>query len=165
MKISSKICFLLVVVLLLFALAACSSPLSDSSETSGNTDPTDTATPTAPAQTTGSAPAQTTDSVPAQTTGSAPSQDGGIAGKYCGSYTYNGNEFYVEITINEDGTYKRVYLKNGEPYETTEGDWIMDNSGRTPKIRLYLDEAHSVANIYEYMGNYLQEGSKVFTKQ
>ncbi len=157
MKTLSKLSFFLVIVFVLTVLAACSSPDNYSTDTSGNNDTVDTSTPTTPAQTTGGASAETTEGTP--------SQDGGIAGKYCGSYTYDGNEFYVEIILNEDGTYKRDYKKNGEPYESKEGDWKLDESGRTPRIRLYLDAAHSVANIYDYMGDYLQEGSKVFTKQ
>ena len=39
-----------------------------------------------------------------------------VAGFYTGSYTYQGNEFYVEIELAEDGTYSKTVEKNGVLY-------------------------------------------------
>ncbi len=91
------------------------------------------------------------------------SADDKLEGTYCGSYTYDSNEYYVEITLNEDGTYKTVYEKNGQPDETYAGDYeIVDG-----KIRLYRTADHSTWNIYEYVDGHLENDSnnRIFNKK
>jgi len=91
------------------------------------------------------------------------SADNKLEGTYCGSYTYDGNEFYCEITLNEDGTYKTVYEKNGQPDETYEGDYETVDG----KLRLYRSADHSTWNIYEFVDGHLESdnGNRIFTKK
>lgn len=84
-----------------------------------------------------------------------------LEGTYSGSYTYDDNEFYVEITLNEDGTYTRVYEKNGESYKSEEGDYEVLEG----KIRLYVASDHSVWNVYDYVDGHLETEGRIFTKK
>ena len=87
--------------------------------------------------------------------------DNKLEGTYCGSYTYDGNEFYMELTLNEDGTYKRVYEKNGQPYETTEGDYEVKDG----KLYIYINEENSSFNKYDIVDGHLESDGRIFTKK
>lgn len=89
------------------------------------------------------------------------SSDSKLEGTYSGSYTYDENEFYVEITLNEDGTYTRVYEKNGEPHKSEEGDYELKDG----KVYLYVVDDHSVWNAYDYIDGQLESDGRIFTKK
>ena len=89
------------------------------------------------------------------------SSDNKLEGTYSGSYTYDENEFYVEITLKEDGTYTRVYDKNGEPHKSESGDYELIDG----KVRLYVAEDHGVWNIYDYKDGHLESDGRIFTKK
>ncbi len=84
-----------------------------------------------------------------------------LEGTYRGSYIYDGNEFYAELTLNEDGTYKMVDEKNGQPHTTYEGDYeLMDNG----KLRVYRSADHSTWNMYDYVDGHLEDDNAIYKK-
>ena len=84
-----------------------------------------------------------------------------LEGTYTGSYTYDDSEFYVEITLKEDGTYTRVYEKDGQPHETEDGDYALIEG----KVYLYVTEDHSVWNKYDYKDGHLESDGRIFNKK
>ena len=84
-----------------------------------------------------------------------------LEGTYTGSYTYDESEFYVEITLKEDGTFTRVYEKDGQPHKSEEGDYELIEG----KVRLYVTKDHSVWNAYDYKDGHLENEGRVFTKK
>ena len=60
-----------------------------------------------------------------------------LAGTYTGSYVYNGNDFTCAIVINENGTYGKATMKNGELSSSEAGDWEIKGN----KVRLYTDDS------------------------
>ncbi|MBQ7330751.1 MAG: lipocalin family protein [Oscillospiraceae bacterium] len=89
------------------------------------------------------------------------SPDKKLEGTYAGSYTYDENEFYVEITLKDDGTYTRVYEKNGAPHKSEDGDYELIDG----KVRLYVADDHSVWNIYDFVDGHLENEGRVFAKK
>ena len=71
-----------------------------------------------------------------------------VVGTYSGSYVYNGNSYYVIITLNEDGNYLYVSSKNGQIDETKYDEYEIKGN----KIRLYDSELSK----YEYHGAYIE---------
>lgn len=89
------------------------------------------------------------------------SPDKKLEGTYTGSYTFDDNEFYVEITLKDDGTYTRVYEKNGAPHKSEDGDYELLNG----TVRLYVAPDHSVWNTYNFVDGHLETEDWVFTKK
>lgn len=85
-----------------------------------------------------------------------------VTGTYSGSYTYNGNKFYVVIMLYNDGTYARATAKNGNLSTSEAGDYEIKGS----KIRLYdSNTAHGSWIDYNYSSGVLETNGHKFTKE
>ena len=84
-----------------------------------------------------------------------------VAGTYTGSYTYKGNDFYVVIVLDEDGTYGKVTSKNNIPSSSDSGEYEIKGN----KILLYTSDDKSSYTEYKYSDGKLENNGHTFTKK
>ncbi len=82
-----------------------------------------------------------------------------VAGTYSGSYTYEGNKYYVVIILDDDGTYAKATTKNGILSSSDSGDYEIKGS----TVRLYIDGKDHYLD-YSYKDGILENGGYQFTK-
>ena len=82
-----------------------------------------------------------------------------LEGTYSGTYTYEGKEISVVITLGEDGTYTRESTIDGEKQPASSGDYELKDG----KVFLYAAD-HQSGVTYQYVDGYLQNDFGKFTK-
>lgn len=83
-----------------------------------------------------------------------------VVGTWQGSYVFQDDEFDCTVTINPDGTFHEVLLKNGSPYKDFISLWYIDEG----KLCLCDDNLPAVPE-YTLSGDMLINGEYVRLKR
>ena len=83
-----------------------------------------------------------------------------VIGTWSCSYEFNGDDFYVEFILSENGEYSKIYIKNNSLSDSENGTWSIE--GR--KVCLFENENNSNPE-YKYKDGKLINGGHEFTKQ
>lgn len=86
-----------------------------------------------------------------------------VVGTWAGTYTYNGNTFSVAFTLNDNGTYTKMTLKNGKINSFEKGDW----EAKGFSVILYDSSAityHGESTKYSYIFGQLENNNHYFSR-
>ena len=80
-------------------------------------------------------------------------------GVWHGTYEYNGNDFEVTFSLEANGDFERITLKNGDLYKTTTGYYEIKGN----KLEMHTDGEDGVTP-YKYNGKALVNNNHNFYK-